>query len=769
MAQSSFTRVMRNVSLVLAATFLMLSAEPAPVHAELDTNEVAARNQITSGDYSTNVIAQGSSVIYIFLDEDNKEIRVNREEIVKIIRSDDGQLLQDTANRFPGINEDKFEQLAIAEYVFSQGQYSLSASLYREVLGDMDLEDTGYNAIEGMVTASFYGSARHYEGLRFICDQYQYRPSWSFRFRHAIHAHVRALVAHFDHEKAEQVLTAIRRDPRCHRLDFTNAWIPIHLSDMRALERSAPFWEHRYGISNPDDILYAEKVLHEGGQGFEDYLLFIMGRFEELIDGYPDSYLYDLALLGVGWRGDFEDAVDALETYLERFHDRRGVALALLLERANERGGDALVSFYASRYPDDSIDGSYLPSFKIPFSVSSTVRVWVRERGFKSLTEAQASVVDSYYKSCQRFEGWFERGQLAKLEAELKEYLSLYQEYFPFDLRMEGYYSISGEPSENLYGKCMVDFSPTMMDRVLDVVRSGATAERTLDDQRLAEIGVSFKVCGDARDGFDEVEPWCRNIIESLTIRVETVSLHLASARILRQAFDIGGRFDSKSLFLSGLAYRRLGDYKPFVDAMELYVDLFPNGRFADDALAEIGWFYLVVRDDVDSAEKYFERVIEDYSRSNAFDNALNWMVISKRSSGDLLAALSLSAKLLATVTSQRLLPSIVERHDELRYLLSVSGADSEIVFREEQRTSKGFAIEEGSWVVVAKSSVPELPVGARLLSIDGREFSDAYSFFRVIEEIKGSGLRHVEVEYGFPRKRKVFSAYVPLEIFFEK
>ena len=174
------------------------------------TSQDIVRNRITGGNDSINVIATGGSKVLIFR-ENEKKVRRMAADLVEELRKTRPEIFDQAAQTLPGQSPQLITDLAVADYAFEVGQYSLSASLYEEIIKRFNLEDVGYNHIEGLTTASYFGSGRHLQGLRFICQQYKFRAHWSFRFRHAIHAHLRALTQKFGHDYARDVLRSIRK------------------------------------------------------------------------------------------------------------------------------------------------------------------------------------------------------------------------------------------------------------------------------------------------------------------------------------------------------------------------------------------------------------------------------------------------------------------------------------------------------------------------------------------------------------------------------
>ncbi|WP_419902453.1 tetratricopeptide repeat protein [Kiloniella sp.] len=299
------------------------------------TAQDISRNQITGGNDSINIIATGGSKVLIFR-ENGLKVQRTAKAVIELLEKSRPDLLEKATQILPGQSSQLATELAVANYAFEIGQYSLSASLYEEIIEQFNLEDIGYNKIEGLVTASYYGSGRHIQGLRFICQQYKFRASWSYRFRHDIHAHMRALVNKFDHDYARKVLKNIKNNKDCQRDDFSEVWIPISLEDMRALEKGHVPEFTSYGFFDEKDAAFANQLLREEGHGFIDFIYFINGNYEKIIQDFPRSYLYDLALLGKVELDDGTSAISVLDTFLSKYpqSDNFDYALRLIFERA---------------------------------------------------------------------------------------------------------------------------------------------------------------------------------------------------------------------------------------------------------------------------------------------------------------------------------------------------------------------------------------------------------------------------------------------------
>ena len=83
---------------------------------------------------------------------------------------------------------------------------------------------------------------------------------------------------------------------------------------------------------------------------------------------------------------------------------------------------------------------------------------------------------------------------------------------------------------------------------------------------------------------------------------------------------------NQKCTYLKSTTYKRLGKYSNQVKTLEKFIRQYPDSHLVDDALADIGVYYLTIRHEPDIANDYFMRVYNEYPDDNAADNALDWM-----------------------------------------------------------------------------------------------------------------------------------------------
>ncbi len=91
------------------------------------------------------------------------------------------------------------------------------------------------------------------------------------------------------------------------------------------------------------------------------------------------------------------------------------------------------------------------------------------------------------------------------------------------------------------------------------------------------------------------------------------------------------------------------------LNSLSKVVNEYPNHALADDALTEIGVYYLLWgASDYERARNYFEQVITRYPNGNAVDNALNWKAWSFMKQRDYKLALSAYIDLVRKVPTSR-------------------------------------------------------------------------------------------------------------------
>jgi tetratricopeptide (TPR) repeat protein len=755
----------------LRVTITICAAQFITGTAIADQVKYKIRNDINAGDESFNVIASSGAEVVIYLDPNGSLRSEPRDEVLSDIRSHNSNILAHAVSRSEGEPMSVAEDLAIADFAFASGRYSSAAVLYSRVLDEIRANPSLSKEVMGLITASFYGSQRHLEGLRFICARYQGLPRQDARYRHEIHAHLRSLAVNLGHYQAEKILDAVRRDPKCRRSDFSPIWIPIHLHDMRDLENSVSPLHGVYGISIPDDLEYARNLIKRNDVGFKDYLLFVLGKFEEVVQNYPNSYVYDLALIGAGDKAKYDDAIRYLDEYYNRFGTHKLLTRQVLFRRALNARDYRKVNDLLGQFGDEAIvggDGNGV----LFFQIDAKTRVWFKEGMVESLTLEQLGLVTEFYQECRSIEAAIVTSQFPHTIRQLARYGERYKKVFDEEIAMQGWYGNERQLDYNdtcafeLSGEQLIEFADILMP-LAERVDGGIFAE-------VESAAYQLKRCADFRQGLrladhvgteDPPAGMCKKIVsfyneidnpddESLSNGAwMRFSMHDLSAALLIDLFNSDFFEAENALFVRALSYRNKRDYQKFSAALTEFIALYPESDLIDDALAELGWYNLAVTENIAQAQSYFETVVQDHSGKNAYDNALNWLVILHRQEGNLVQAAYWSAILVQDIVSTRLLAKIGNRDAQLQAIIGAQRANPSVVFAERNTTPDPYGKDYtdffgsgsgsfGKTLYVRSVSDPSLGlrIGDQINSLNGDSINSTLGFHEKIAALAHQG-----------------------------
>ena len=748
---------MRNSRLFLSF-LVVLSIATAAVS---ETETYAARNTINSGDDTINVIADRGSEVVVVIGEENSLQEIARETALLLA---EGTSPTGNLPRFMG--GDFSDDLAIAEYMFSVGQYSTSAVFYEKALSHVEEDSRNSQAIEGMVAASYFGSSRHVEGLLWICERYQSLPPDDVRFRHAIHAHLRSLTVNLGHEHAEQVLEYIVASAECRsRRDFSPVWIPIHLADMRALERSVAPAAANYGISNRADLEYAEGLISEGDSiNFLDYLHFVLGNYQTILEEYPNSLVTDLAMLGAAEDATYPQSAELFLLYAEEFETHRRFAINSAFLEFLEAGDLE----QASALLDEQEGERFLWQSRnngIFFQVDEGIRVWVVGAVAQSFDHTQTGLISEFYTNCPRIvSGLLEPDTFPESIRQLRAYGEAHQDNFAPNIEFQGWYGAPGRI--NYDGVCGLDLIGDELVAFADLFAEASTILERGSREERRQLAATMKVCGDIRDGRDilgegeiirRAEELCdqmRTTCERLgSYRIcRAISLQRFSATLLMNLYNEAPWEAPSDLFLAGLAYRNMEHYEEYARSMEAFVERHSGSEFLDDALTELGWYHFRVTRDYERAERYLLEVAEEFRGSNSENNALNWLVLLYLDRRNIILAAEFSARLAAIESTIRMRTFTAERNEHLQIIASNAGNSFSPVISVEMRP--GQRLREIQCPLRISSSNPRLGeqgayVGRSICSVNGQPFESVLEFYAIVASHAEAGSSVVNVLFG--------------------
>lgn len=733
-----FTQI-RDVLIKLAVLIFVLFAN-CNYAKDLTSSDYYGRNDINNieaGNYSTNIISQDGSTVFVFHGEDDKK-KIYAQEIIKEMRKE-GRWLADAAMRLPEKEGSIIEKLALAEYVFDMGQYSLSASLYEDVLKMFSLDDIGYNYVEGMTQASYYGSGRHIQGLDFICRQYESRPMWSHRFRHDVHAHLRGLTKKFGHDYARNVLHKLKEKSRCQRDDFSEIWIPIDLYDMRALEAGKHPHEVSYGFLDAEDRAYADRLISEGNHKFLDYLYFIKGDYEAVINKFKKSYLKDVALLGFGLDNKNQAGFNALKLYLKQYGESNLQNSRYVIDYLIKNSKNELIS--------DNHIGEVLTEYKdLIVKVNSDSDSY----SMRGLNAEQVMLAYELEYKCLNYERYFADLNFYKLSASIEDLFKKIDRLFTGSDRGQ----MNALMMKKLNNYCGIG-SSIFSKEFANILSQGNASIESGNWDYIYKLAMDIKACGDNLDfkGKKVLSPDRKKLCNLMYSVFNRASYHRLASKFLEKVYDFNREKYHEALFFGALSDKRIHEYGRYATKMEQYTRNHPSERYSDDALTELGWYYLAVQLNPKKADAYFEQVITLYRNTNSLDNALNWLVISKRDQGKYDESLSYAAQLGKYITSNRLLNKIAGRYEKLRQVADNFDAMSADISIGNgwYELSDGWAIRSKPQATVKRNKLNArnvLDVGSVIVALNNIEVYDSVDFYEKLFNLINEGEEKVKIIY---------------------
>nr|VFJ94390.1 MAG: Tetratricopeptide repeat/PDZ domain [Candidatus Kentron sp. H]VFJ95274.1 MAG: Tetratricopeptide repeat/PDZ domain [Candidatus Kentron sp. H]VFK01685.1 MAG: Tetratricopeptide repeat/PDZ domain [Candidatus Kentron sp. H] len=643
---------------------------------------------------------------------------------------------------------------AVANILFNGRNYTESANLYK-LLSERSTSSENRRYFEGMVTASYFGSGNHIDGIQYLCKLYQNLPRSNHRFRHAMHAHLRIIALREGFDTALEIIDTIRRDKRCDRKDLSPVWLGIPLGTMRLLKRSITCVGAPYSYCNlrKEDKIFLRDLTRNKNVPFLDYALYTLGEYGDALEQFGErSYISDMLLVANAEEKEgSEEAIYFLNRYLAKYPNgnRRDYALKLLVAEYAEKGEFDEAIEIAKSNPSLFFDKEESIDTNFP------VRFFFREK---------AKIIKQL----------FENGQFEALSSKLIEMEWLLQSFYGEKDVIETDVPLMRWGASNGYARTV---SRRRLRRFIKYVNELAHYKDEEYYKELFNEAGFLNECGSARDEKHKRIAAHRSKIKDeeceshVSVLPSRVSFHVAAANV----YDLLAHSASsltlrqKSKYLEAMIYKRMGDFDSFKEALEKFERTFPKSHLLDDVLTELGWFYFVIRKDVKTAERYFMRVANEFQGRNAEDNAVNWLAILKLHSGEIKGFLNWSLKLGKIITSERIQGKIEGRVIDLSlYAEAIESGKwkgsvdllttwdsiwAGIWAKDYTRSS----VEITSVTANSMASRKGLKEGMHILGINGKGINTVIEFLVELSKYKLGEPVLIEVIDGWERKRVSF------------
>lgn len=479
---------------------------------------------------------------------------------------------------------------------FKAGEYT-QARRRLIILQGLVSAATSAEAIQGLITATYYAHKEHVDGLKFICAQYANKPERDVRFRYQIHAHMRRIALHEGYDDAENIVRHFKA--ACRRADFSYIWAGIPLKKIEDLVQDGRVTI----VSDGPDASYLRFCLERyPNDPFLDHAYFFLGRYQELVDRFPNSMLIDVALAESVYQNyakkDYNATIQLAKRYLERFprgNDVPHVVAALGRTYLESRRFDDALQLSQHYSENDSEPDAEMPRYVSGFAYARGVTVTSVETLRSALGDFAAARVPP----------------------------ALFSRFLPDSLK-----SMDALAREGKTDEAQSEFVAAKTE--LEQRGAAVPATWLVYDQELREFNAAARgatpaqlfALGLKRHMIAATVPlWFDSPAEIARERAQALVALAAFRKSIQGAPSSATA--SRARYLVGASLRRSGRWSDAAGEFSDLVSKTPMSELADDALAELVHYELEARNDLPAATRYLDLLKKDYAARNATDNAL--------------------------------------------------------------------------------------------------------------------------------------------------
>lgn len=587
--------------------------------------------------------------------------------------------------------------LAEAVQVFDSRKFHEARQLLLD-LAKSARTDQMRTAIEGLVTATYDGAGEPREGIDYLCEIYKNRPGDDVRYRFGFQAHLRAIAEEEGLEAAKVLITGLH--PKCPRRDLSYVWPGIRREKAEFLAKGHTLYEDDFRLSERDRRYLRGVIRQHPEDAFIDHAFYFLEEFDRVIDDYPDSLIADVVYRAAGHQAlkkrDYDQAILLLKTAARRWPHAPGMdrVRQLLAEAYYEKGDLRAAIGWLLRIQSGS--GPKLAEMlgqETPFTDSQEVQSFL-----DALSGAYPAekIGDLFATDCQ------EHFALAEDFLWSLDYRQALAEY---------------EGVKSVFQKHRVEV-PKCIERGIEVLSQIVDASRDAKEEQL-KLGFYLR-----DEAAKEIGP----------------AFAAAAAVVWEQCAERfpGTEEAERSLYLAGALNRRREAYAEAMKLFRKLADDYPKSELADDALTEVGWYYLFPEPDYRLARRYFDRVVRQYPKANAADNAMNWMARSYYRERDYLKAYQTYNRLVAEYPRGRLAELARREAESLKAV-----AES----RRQRNTVRGllslmaFPDPRGVWVIDIEQGSDAARAGLResdvIVAVNGESVDAPGTFYDVLSVLE--------------------------------
>ncbi len=614
--------VLRTFVVVLSLTVMITQGNSSLTEYDRENNEIISMQNVVvvkkeTETYKSKSLVSNTKKGQMITDDLEYDMQLILDRISFKFISDRGYYYSRSIE--DGVEDKKSKRLLLEarEYIQSGEFYKAKEVLSKVV-------DTNQYVIEikiNYIVAIMMSEGNYEDALRIVLKKSEIEEEEG-RFRFDLVYLLRYLYLNNDFEKAAKVVDKLKLE--YPDSDISYAWFGISIKQFDDLYSKG----YREPVKKASDSYVFYKYLIENypDDKFIDHIYYLIADYDKVISDYDNSSIIDKAYYA-----------KAYELYHKIKHNMHKTVTKTYYSTYSEKHYTYDIFTLDENYKFSTNELSLLKEYFLDYFNRFTDS-WFASYGLEKLL----SLYDRYYKETGDLSYKFELiDDLEKVtNCEEKNKINLLNQIARSIKYTFEYHDSFVEYDERLIKNLSLieDY-----EEALDIVKLGL-ANNAFNHN---ELNASFAYYKEIN--FDYFYDWSRKRYDLLNeimplINEPSKEALLTIIDALKEAnetplaiefYDQLTDYDFSDDELAGLymqkafCYRHTKKFEDMYLTHEYIYDNYSESIFADDALAEMGVYYLLYRHDNARARKLFNKVIIEYPETNAVNNAYNWIAWS--------------------------------------------------------------------------------------------------------------------------------------------
>jgi len=470
-------------------------------------------------------------------------------------------------------------------------------------------------------TSFFFANGDYLSALKSVLERYEGLPIADVRHRYDFAYIIYFMRVMHGQEYAEEVIDLLRR--KFPRPDLSYVWMGVHPTAIKRLMEQDLYPYQDLHIKQQKILMSVIEKYPD--DYFIDHAYYHLHYYDKIIKGCPNSFIREEAYYAKAYRNYYLK----VKKPVSRLYYK--VRIGKISKQEMEDGLQVLqpvIQVVIGDYYD------FIGNFKSSNLLVQAFESLAYAASYKKDYNEALVEINKAYGMLKKIEGGLEKEKYTyALLGLCRAVKDLFQKRILFDNVEEEYYRLPQEIRDNININELYVYK----------------ARWRFDEKNYpGALSVYKKISGDTVGVYYKREPLRIKKLEELLLLSKKYSdgiytrkeylfkAGIALKETIHDADHAVSYFDQykdlvhqaehpKVELLKAFCYRNASMGKLMLETLDGLYRNYPNHHLADDALAEIGLYYLLWISDYDAAIRRFDLVIRRYPYGNAVDNALNW------------------------------------------------------------------------------------------------------------------------------------------------